>query len=191
MNYQPAQQHRGARRISGTTRSRPAAHQHARPATAAGAAQQGHAGRLAAALQGSASGGAGTGSAKRSWFPPSAAGPAAAASATSAAFLQPAAATAIAHAQPHGNLGAFDPRAEASGAAVVSDNSASLPPDRQRQVSTAVRDLRAMPPDQREQVIDSPRFKGAFSDQERDMIRGATHLPLAPAEGGEGGGGPQ
>jgi len=45
-----------------------------------------------------------------------------------------------------------------------------------------------MPPDQRNQVIDSPRFKGAFSDQERDMIRGATHLPLAPPEGGEGGG---
>jgi hypothetical protein len=44
-----------------------------------------------------------------------------------------------------------------------------------------------MPPDQRDQVIDSPRFKGAFSDQERDMIRGATRLPLAPAEGSEGG----
>jgi hypothetical protein len=59
-----------------------------------------------------------------------------------------------------------------------------LPADRQRQVSTAVRDLRAMPPDQREQIIDSPRFKGMFSDQERDMIRGASRLPLAPAEGG-------
>jgi hypothetical protein len=62
-----------------------------------------------------------------------------------------------------------------------------LPPDRQRQVSTAVRDLRAMPPDQREQVIDSPRFKGVFSDQEREMIRGASKLPLAPPEGGEAG----
>ena len=52
-------------------------------------------------------------------------------------------------------------------------------------VGTAVRDLRAMPPDQREKVINSPRFRGMFSDQERDMMRGATRLPLAPAEGGE------
>ena len=62
-----------------------------------------------------------------------------------------------------------------------------LPPDRQRMVTTAVRDLRAMPPDQREQVINSQRFKGMFSDQEREMMRGATRLPLAPAEGGENG----
>ena len=59
-----------------------------------------------------------------------------------------------------------------------------LPPDRQRMVITAVRDLRAMPPDQREAVINSQRFKGMFSDQEREMMRGATRLPLAPAEGG-------
>ncbi len=58
-----------------------------------------------------------------------------------------------------------------------------LPPDRQRMVTTAVRDLRAMPPGQREGVIDSPRFRGMFSDQEREMMRGATRLPLAPAEG--------
>src|SRR5579871_497410 len=61
-----------------------------------------------------------------------------------------------------------------------------LPPERQRMVTTAVRDLRAMPPDQREQIINSPRFRGMFSDQERDMMRGATRLPLAPPEGGEG-----
>lgn len=60
-----------------------------------------------------------------------------------------------------------------------------LPPDRQRMVTTAVRDLRSMPPDQREKVINSERFKGMFSDQEREMMRGATRLPLAPAEGGE------
>lgn len=59
-----------------------------------------------------------------------------------------------------------------------------LPPVRQRMVGTAVHDLRAMPPDQRERVIDSPRFKSMFSDQERDMIRGASRLPLAPAEEG-------
>lgn len=62
-----------------------------------------------------------------------------------------------------------------------------LPPDRQRMVITAVRDLRAMPPGQRETVINSDRFKSMFSDQERDMMRGATRLPLAPAEGGENG----
>lgn len=62
-----------------------------------------------------------------------------------------------------------------------------LPPDRQRMVGTAIHDLRAMPPDQRERVINSPRFKGMFSDQEREMMRGATRLPLAPAEGGETG----
>ena len=60
-----------------------------------------------------------------------------------------------------------------------------LPPDRQRMVRTAVRDLRTMPPDQREKVIDSDRFKSMFSDHERDMMRGVTRLPLAPAEPGE------
>lgn len=62
-----------------------------------------------------------------------------------------------------------------------------LPPERKRMVETAVRDLRAMPPDQREQVINSDRFKGMFSDQERDMMREVTRLPLAPPDGGEGG----
>jgi hypothetical protein len=62
-----------------------------------------------------------------------------------------------------------------------------LPPDRQRMVGTAIHDLRAMPPEQREKIIDSPRFRGMFSDQERDMMRGATRLPLAPAEGAETG----
>jgi hypothetical protein len=59
-----------------------------------------------------------------------------------------------------------------------------LPPERQRQVRTAIRDLRAMPPAQREQIINSPRFKGMFSDQERELMRGAARLPLAPAEEG-------
>jgi hypothetical protein len=60
-----------------------------------------------------------------------------------------------------------------------------LPPARQRMVLTAIHDLRGMPADQRENVINSPRFRGMFTDHERDMIRGATRLPLAPAEGGE------
>ncbi|HZQ94376.1 MAG TPA: DUF3106 domain-containing protein [Candidatus Sulfotelmatobacter sp.] len=61
-----------------------------------------------------------------------------------------------------------------------------LPPDRQRVVKSAVENLRAMPADQREQVINSERFKGMFSDQERELVRGAARLPLAPPEGGEG-----
>ena len=60
-----------------------------------------------------------------------------------------------------------------------------LPPERRRMVRTAVRDLAAMPPEQRERVIDSERFKGMFSDHEREMMREVTRLPLAPPEGGE------
>jgi len=58
-----------------------------------------------------------------------------------------------------------------------------LAPDRQRMVRTAVRDLRAMPPGQREAIIDSNRFRGMFSPEERDIMRGATRLPLAPENG--------
>ena len=59
-----------------------------------------------------------------------------------------------------------------------------LPPERQRMVKTALKDLRGMPPAQREQVIDSDRFKSMFSPQEREMLRGAARLPLAPPENG-------
>lgn len=55
-----------------------------------------------------------------------------------------------------------------------------LPPDRRRMVTSAIHDLRTMPPAQRDQIIDSDRFKGMFSDQERDIVRGASRLPLAP-----------
>ncbi len=61
-----------------------------------------------------------------------------------------------------------------------------LPPERRRMVTTAIRDLRAMPAGQREAIIDSPRFKGMFSGDEREIMRGATRLPLAPPEGREG-----
>jgi hypothetical protein len=59
-----------------------------------------------------------------------------------------------------------------------------LPLERRRMVRTAIRELSAMPPDQREQIIDSNRFKGMFSPQERDIMRQATRLPLAPQENG-------
>ena len=60
-----------------------------------------------------------------------------------------------------------------------------LPPDRRRLVHKAIDDLRGMPPDQREEIINSERFKGMFSDHERDVMRDATRLPLAPADSGD------
>jgi hypothetical protein len=41
-----------------------------------------------------------------------------------------------------------------------------------------------MPPEQREEIINSNRFKKMFSPEERDILRGAVRLPLAPAENG-------
>jgi hypothetical protein len=59
-----------------------------------------------------------------------------------------------------------------------------LPPDRQRMVTTAVRDLRAMPPEQREKIINSGRFKKMFSPEERDIMAGAVRLPWGRPEEG-------
>jgi hypothetical protein len=56
-----------------------------------------------------------------------------------------------------------------------------LAPQRKQMMRTAIGDLRAMPPDQRERVLESDRFKGMFSDQERNMLRETTKLPLAPS----------
>jgi Protein of unknown function (DUF3106) len=60
-----------------------------------------------------------------------------------------------------------------------------LPPERRPMVRTAIRDLSAMPPAQREQIIDSDRFKRMFTPEERDVMRQAVRLPLAPQEGGK------
>ena len=60
-----------------------------------------------------------------------------------------------------------------------------LPPDRRRMVHTAIDDLRTMPAEQRENVINSDKFKGTFSDQERQLMRDATRLPLAPPDSGD------
>jgi hypothetical protein len=57
-----------------------------------------------------------------------------------------------------------------------------LPPERQQAVRGAIQELRSMPPGQREQFINSERFKSQFNPQERDLLRGASQLPLAPAE---------
>ena len=45
-----------------------------------------------------------------------------------------------------------------------------LPDDRRRLVSRAFRDLREMPPPQRQAILNSDRFRGQFSDQERNTI---------------------
>ena len=44
------------------------------------------------------------------------------------------------------------------------------------------RNLRQMPPEQRQQFIESDRFKSMFSPQERDLLKGATELPLGSRE---------
>jgi len=56
----------------------------------------------------------------------------------------------------------------------------SLPPDRRQAVRNALDTLRAMPPEARQREIQSGRFN-QFSPEEREVLNGATHLPLAPA----------
>ena len=57
-----------------------------------------------------------------------------------------------------------------------------LPLDRRQAVNRAIRSLRDLTPEQREQRIDSGQFDSAFSPQERSLLRGASRLPLAPAD---------
>jgi hypothetical protein len=45
-----------------------------------------------------------------------------------------------------------------------------LPEDRRRMVARAFRDLREMPQPQRQAILNSDRFRGQFSDQERNTI---------------------
>ena len=58
----------------------------------------------------------------------------------------------------------------------------ALPPGRKFMVRRAVQRLRQMPPEQRQQLIDSDRFRNRFTPQERELLRGVSQLPLAPAE---------
>jgi hypothetical protein len=62
----------------------------------------------------------------------------------------------------------------------------ALPADRRQAVGNAVETLRAMPPGARDRTIDSEDYKSRFSPQERDMLKNATQLPLAPTEPGAG-----
>ncbi len=55
-----------------------------------------------------------------------------------------------------------------------------MPQERRQAVRNAIQALRAMPPDARQRAIESGRFSN-YSPQERDLLRGASQLPLAPA----------
>jgi hypothetical protein len=48
-------------------------------------------------------------------------------------------------------------------------------------VRNAIQALRAMPPDARQRAIQSGRFS-QYSPQERELLNGASQLPLAPAQ---------
>ncbi len=58
-----------------------------------------------------------------------------------------------------------------------------LPEDRRRLVARAFRDLREMPPPQRQAILSSDRFRGQFSDQERNTLTGLLAVePYLPVE---------
>ncbi len=58
-----------------------------------------------------------------------------------------------------------------------------LPSDRRQALNRAIRQMRALPPDQRDQLINSEQYRNKFSLQERVILSGAAHLPLAPGDG--------
>jgi hypothetical protein len=58
-----------------------------------------------------------------------------------------------------------------------------LPPERRQAVNRAIRGMRYLTPGQRDQLINSQQYRNAFSPQERGILGGAAHLPLAPGDG--------
>jgi len=66
-----------------------------------------------------------------------------------------------------------------------------LPPDRRQAMQTEINRLRAMPPDARQREIDSESNKSRFTPPERDLLNGASKLPLAPPETERGEEGPE
>jgi Protein of unknown function (DUF3106) len=58
-----------------------------------------------------------------------------------------------------------------------------LPPGRRQAVNRAIRDMRNLTPGQRDQLINSQPYMDSFSLQERVILSGAAHLPLAPGDG--------
>ena len=62
----------------------------------------------------------------------------------------------------------------------VFDQFKQLPPDRRQAVNRAIREMRGLTPGQRDQLINSDQYRNSFSLQERVILSGAAHLPLAP-----------
>ena len=58
-----------------------------------------------------------------------------------------------------------------------------LPPDRRQVINRTIRGMRDLTPEQRDQLINSEQYRNAFSPQERSILHGAAHLPLAPGDG--------
>ncbi len=58
-----------------------------------------------------------------------------------------------------------------------------LPPDRRQAVNRAISGMRDLTPEQRDQLINSEQYRNSFSLQERVILSGAAHLPLAPDDG--------
>ncbi len=58
-----------------------------------------------------------------------------------------------------------------------------LSPDRRQAVNRAIRQMRGLPPDMRDQLINSQQFRDKYSPQERNILGGVAHLPLAPGDG--------
>ncbi len=58
-----------------------------------------------------------------------------------------------------------------------------LPSDRRLAVNRAIRGMRDLTPEQRDQLVNSEEYRNSFSLQERVILSGAAHLPLAPGDG--------
>jgi hypothetical protein len=58
-----------------------------------------------------------------------------------------------------------------------------LPPGRRQIINQTIRGMRNLTSEQRDQLINSPQYRNAFSPQERSILSGAAHLPLAPGDG--------
>ena len=43
--------------------------------------------------------------------------------------------------------------------------------------------MRGLTPEQRDRLINSDQYQNAFTPQERGILSGAAHLPLAPGDG--------
>lgn len=57
-----------------------------------------------------------------------------------------------------------------------------LPLDRRQAINRAIREMRGLSPGQRDQLINSPQFRYQFTPEERRILEGAAHLPLAPGD---------